>query len=172
MIIGIVAVDRNLAIGKDGRLPWRYSADMMFFMEQTTGNAVVMGRRTWLSLPKPLSNRLNIILSRQLQIEPQDSLVVMRDVESVLSLNNQASRHLFVIGGARVYESFLPHIERWVVTEVPLSVEGSDAFMPAGFLEGFELYEVRQLEEDLKVKFYERKNQRSENRGQTSEGVL
>src|SRR5215469_15423652 len=113
MIIGIVAVDRNLAIGKDGRLPWRYSADMKFFKEQTTGNAVVMGRRTWLSLRKPLPDRLNIVLSNQLQTEPQDPLIVMRDVKSVLSLAEQQSGHLFVIGGAKVYESFLPHVERW-----------------------------------------------------------
>jgi dihydrofolate reductase len=62
-----------------------------------------------------------------------------------------------VIGGAQVYESFLPHIERWIVTEIPLSVEGANTFMPANFLVGFELYELRQLDEDLRVKFYERK---------------
>ena len=63
MIIGIVAVDRNLAIGKGGKLPWHYSADMKFFKETTIGNAVVMGRRTWLTLKEPLPDRLNIVLS-------------------------------------------------------------------------------------------------------------
>jgi len=65
---------------------------------------------------------------------------------------------LFVVGGARVYEAFLPHIDRWIVTEVPLSVEDADTFMPASFLDGFELYEVRQLDEVLRVNFYERKS--------------
>ena len=60
MIIGIVAVDRNLAIGKGGRLPWHYSADMKFFKETTIGNAVVMGRHTWLTLKGPLPDRQNI----------------------------------------------------------------------------------------------------------------
>src|ERR687889_675557 len=62
-IIGIVAVDRAGAIGKGGTLPWHYSADLKFFKEQTTGNACVMGYKTWASLKKPLPNRLNIPLT-------------------------------------------------------------------------------------------------------------
>src|SRR6266566_2006090 len=141
-IIGIVAVDQNLAIGKAGRLPWHYSADMKFFRQTTTGNAVVMGRRTWLTLKGPLKDRRNIVL---------------RDIDSVLDFVRAQDVHLFVIGGAQVYESFLPHIERWIVTEVPLAVEDADTFMPAKFLDGFEMYELRQLDENLRVKFYERK---------------
>ena len=156
MIIGIVAIDRNLAIGKDGRLPWHYSADMKFFKETTLGNAVVMGRHTWLTLKKPLQDRQNIVLSRQTEIPSQDSLIVLPDIDSVLRLARSLTRHLFVIGGAKVYESFLPHIERWIVTEIPLSVAGANTFMPANFLDGFEMYELRQLDEDLRVKFYER----------------
>ena len=156
-IIGIVAIDRNLAIGKDGKLPWHYSADMKFFKETTIGNTVVMGRRTWLTLKGPLKDRTNIVLSRDPEITSNDSIIVMRDVDSVIELSKTQDAHLFVIGGAKVYEAFLPHIERWVVTEVPLSVEGADTFMPANFLEGFEMSELRQLDEDLRVKFYERK---------------
>src|SRR5216684_7864677 len=80
-IIGIVAVDTDLAIGKGGKLPWHYSADMKFFKETTIGNAVVMGRHTWLTLKKPLKDRLNIVLSNQLDQSPPDSLVVLSDVE-------------------------------------------------------------------------------------------
>ncbi len=155
-IIGIVAVDRNLAIGKGGKLPWHYSADMKFFKETTIGNTVVMGRRTWLTLKGPLPNRQNIVLSRDQNLASNDSLIVMSEIESVLDFARQQEGHLFVIGGAKVYESFLPHIQRWIVTEVPLAVEGADTFMPANFLEGFELYEFRQLDEGLRVKFYER----------------
>ena len=155
-IIGIVAVDRNGAIGKGGRLPWHYSADMKFFKETTMGNTVVMGRHTWLTLKGPLKDRQNIVLSRDKSIPSQDSLMVLSDIKSVLEFSHNHEGHLFVIGGAQVYESFLPHIERWFVTEVPLAVEGADTFMPGNFLEGFELYEVRQLDEGLRVKFYER----------------
>ena len=162
-IIGIVAIDHNFAIGKDGKLPWHYSADMKFFKETTMGNTVVMGRRTWLTLKGPLKDRTNIVLSRDPQITSNDSIIVMRDVDSVIELSKTQDAHLFVIGGARVYEAFLPHIERWVVTEVPLSVDGADTFMPANFLEGFEMFELRQLDENLRVKSYERAaEQRSE----------
>jgi dihydrofolate reductase len=155
-IIGIVAIDRNLAIGKGGRLPWHYSADMKFFKETTIGNAVVMGRRTWLTLKGPLKDRQNIVLTRDPTFDSQDLLIVMNDVQSVLAYAGKEDCHLFVIGGAQVYQSFRPHIDRWIVTEVPLAVEGADTFMPANFLDGFEMYELRQLDEGLRVKFYER----------------
>ena len=156
MIIGIVAVDRNGAIGKGGKLPWHYSADMKFFKETTTGNAVVMGRKTWLSLKKPLPNRLNIVLSRQSEIEPQDTLVVLRDLESVLSLAKTLASDLYVIGGEQVYQSFLPYIDKWIVTEVPLTIEDADAFVPKNYLEGFREVRARELDENLIARFYER----------------
>src|SRR5580765_6184233 len=96
-IIGIVAVDQNLAIGKRGGLPWHYSADMKFFKQMTIGNAVVMGRRTWLTLKGPLKDRQNIVLSRQHEFPSPDSLIVLPDVESVLDLEKTQDGHLFVI---------------------------------------------------------------------------
>lgn len=156
MIIGIAAVDRKNAIGKRGKLPWHYSADMKFFRETTTGHAVVMGRKTWLTIGKPLKNRLNIVLSRDSSIEPQESLLVFSDIESALSFSNSLTTDLFVIGGAQIYEAFLPHIERWIITEVPLTVSGADAFMPKGYLEGFKVVESKSIGEDLVVKFYQR----------------
>src|SRR5260370_1686252 len=129
-IIGIVAVDRNLAIGKGGKLPWHYSADMKFFKKTTIGNTVVMGRRTWLTLKGPLPDRQTIVLSRDRNLAASDSLIFMSDVESVLDFARKQAGHLFVLGGAKVYELFLPHIHRWSVTEVPLVVEGADTFMP------------------------------------------
>ena len=157
MIIGIAAVSRNNAIGKGGKLPWHYSADMKFFKETTTGHAVVMGRKTWLTLKKPLKNRLNIVLSRDSSIDPQESLVVLRDLESVLSLSKSLTTDLFVIGGAQIYKEFLPHIERWVITEVPLTVSAADAFMPEGYLEEFKRSETRKLDDELRVVTYERR---------------
>jgi dihydrofolate reductase len=156
MIIGIAAVDRQDAIGKDGKLPWHYSSDMKFFRETTSGHAVVMGRRTWLTLNKPLKNRLNIVLSRDSSIEPAESLLVLRDLESVLSFNESLTTDLFVIGGAQIYKAFLPHIERWLITEVPLTVKEADTFMPENYLTGFKRYKKRGLDEELTVSFYER----------------
>jgi dihydrofolate reductase len=156
MIIGIAAVDRKGAIGKGGKLPWHYSADMKFFRETTTGHAVVMGRKTWLTIGKPLKNRLNIVLSRDASIEPQESLLVFSDIDSALSFSNSLTTDLFVIGGAQIYEAFRQHIEQWIITEVPLTVSGADAFMPQGYLDGFEVIESKSIGDDLVVKFYSR----------------
>src|SRR5918993_3156462 len=156
MIIGIVAVDRNGAIGKGGKLPWHYSADMKFFKKTTTGNACVMGYKTWLTLKKPLPNRLNIVLTRNAEVEPHENVVVARSIDLVLAMGKQLDGDLFVIGGEQVYRSFLPHIDQWLVTEVPLEVEGADTFIPENYLDGFERTGSQTLEDDLKVATYER----------------
>jgi dihydrofolate reductase len=156
MIIGIAAVARNGAIGKKGKLPWHYSADMKFFKRTTMGHAVVMGRKTWLTLKKPLTGRLNIVLSRDGNLDPQESLVVLRDIDSVLSFNSSITTDMFVIGGAQIYREFLAHIEKWIITEVPLTVEGADAFMPEGYLDDFKRAGSEKIDDELVVKFYER----------------
>ena len=94
--------------------------------------------------------------SFEYSVEPAVSVIVLRDVASVLSLAKDLNRDLFVIGGAQVYRSFLPHIEKWIVTEVPLTIEGADAFVPDNYLEGFRSTGARELEENLTARFYER----------------
>lgn len=155
-IIGIVAVDGNGAIGKGGQLPWHYSSDLRFFRQQTTGHACVMGYKTWLTLKKPLPGRLNLVLSRGSEIAPLPSLLVFRDKLEVLSLLPYLSCDLFVIGGKQIYETFQAEINRWIVTEIPLKVEGADTFMPAGFPNGFTPVEALPLEEGLTARVYER----------------
>ncbi|HEX8920947.1 MAG TPA: dihydrofolate reductase [Pyrinomonadaceae bacterium] len=155
-IIGIVAVSRNGAIGRGGSIPWHYSADLKFFKQQTVGHACVMGSRTWRSLKKPLPNRLNLVLSRQAELEAQPSVVVLRDKQEVLSLKPYLSCDLFIIGGQQVYRAFREEIEKWIVTEIPLVVEDADTFMPEDFLQGFHPYDSRQLEDNLNVTFYEK----------------
>ena len=162
MIIGIVAIDRNGAIGKGGKLPWHYSSDMKFFKATTTGNACVMGYNTWLTLKKPLPNRLNIVLSRKAETDQQESVIGARSVDEVLEIAKNLTTDLYVIGGEQVYRSFLPHIDKWLVTEVPLSVEGADTFVPENYLDGFNLTERNELDEDLKVSTYERNRGASE----------
>lgn len=155
-ITGIVAVDRNGAIGKGGQLPWHYPADLKFFREQTTGNACVMGYKTWLTLRRPLPGRLNVVLTRRAEVEPRAGVVWLRDKQSALSLKEYLSCDLFVIGGAEVFEMFREEIDRWLVTEVPLAVEGADTFMPPDFLQSFRAGDERDLGDGLKVTFYER----------------
>lgn len=155
MLIGIVAIDGAGAIGKGGGLPWHFPADLRFFREQTTGHACLMGRKTWLSLKRPLPGRLNVVLSRGAG-EPRASVVWLRDHLSALSLAEYLRGDLYVLGGAQIFGLFRGHISRWVVTRVPLTVEGADTFMPPDFLEGFRPYDARDLGDDLKVTFYER----------------
>ncbi|HEX9918213.1 MAG TPA: dihydrofolate reductase [Pyrinomonadaceae bacterium] len=159
-IIGIVAVDRNGAIGKGGSIPWHYPADMKFFKEQTSGHACVMGRRTWASLKRPLKNRLNVVLSRsagmEAREEEQQEVIVLPDKRPVLALAPYLSCHLYIIGGEQIYKTFQPEIEQWIVTEIPLAVEGADTFMPSGYLQGFRPQHSLSLADELTVTFYER----------------
>lgn len=156
-IIGIVAIDQNYAIGKGGQLPWHYSSDLRFFRQQTTNHACLMGYTTWLTLKKPLPGRLNLVLSRRSEITPQPSLLLLRDKSEVLALLPYLSCDLFVIGGLQIYETFFAEINRWIVTEIPLAVEGADTFMPARFLDGFTSVRSAQLDDELIARFYERR---------------
>ncbi|HZI17374.1 MAG TPA: dihydrofolate reductase [Pyrinomonadaceae bacterium] len=155
-VIGIVAVARNGAIGRGGGLPWHYPADLKFFKEQTSGHACLMGHKTWLSLRRPLPNRLNVVLSRRAEPEPCESVVWLRDAVSAYSLAGYLRCDLYVLGGARVFADFAGRIERWVVTEIPHAVEDADTFMPPDFLAGFEEDESRHLGDGLTVRFYRR----------------
>ena len=157
-IIGIVAIAKNFAIGKDGKLPWHYSADLKFFKQTTVNNAVVMGFNTWKSIGKPLPKRLNIVLSRSATIENQSEVLLLRGVEETLVLSKYLSGDLFIIGGASTYENFADAIDEWIVTEIPETIEDADTFMPQDFLNAFELQETKELENDLTVKNYMKKS--------------
>lgn len=155
-IIGIVAVAKNLAIGKEGKLPWHYSSDLKFFKQTTSGHAVVMGYNTWLSIGKPLPNRKNIVMSRSRSIDDFPEVVVARNVDEVLDIAKSSVTDIFVIGGAETYGLFADSIDSWLVTEVPDEPSGADAFMPSDFLNGFCETEEIELEGGLKVKTFTR----------------
>jgi dihydrofolate reductase len=80
----------------------------------------------------------------------------LSDVDSVLSLNESLATDLFVIGGAQVYEAFLPRIEQWIITEVPVTVKGADTFMPLGYLLEFKQTDSKSIGDNLIVKYYQR----------------
>ncbi len=155
-IIGIVAITRNFAVGKDGKLPWHYAADLKFFKQTTVNHAITMGFRTWQSIGKPLPKRLNIVVSRSAKIENQPEVLLLRNRQEVLALSKYLNCDLFVIGGAKTYESFSDAIEKWIVTEVPLDIEDADTFMPEDFLSGFQLKETKELVDDLRVKIFDK----------------
>ena len=156
-IIAIIAIAKNYAIGRDGKLPWHYPADLKFFKETTTGNAVVMGSHTWESIGKPLPNRLNVVLSRSAEIEETPNVKLLRSKDEVLELAKTLDTDLFIIGGAKTFETFADAIDKWIVTEIPVSIDDADTFMPENFLEGFKTTKEMELADDLKVRVLERK---------------
>lgn len=128
MISIIVACSENNVIGKDNGLIWRLSNDLKRFKALTTGHAIVMGRKTFESIGRPLPNRRNIILSKNL--EAMDGCEIMRSSGEVLELAKSTDEELFIIGGGQVYEQFLPFADKLYLTLVHTEAEG-DTFFPA-----------------------------------------
>ena len=155
-IIGIAAIAENLAIGKNGKLPWHYPADLKFFKKTTLNSAIVMGYNTWDSIGKPLPKRFSIVLSRSRKIKHQPNVILMRNKQEVSALAKFLKADVFIIGGAETYKTFAGDIKKWIVTEIPETITDADAFMPKDFLEGFEVEEKIELEGNLKVKIYEK----------------
>ena len=126
----IWAQARGGVIGADGALPWHLPEDLKLFRERTTGSTVVMGRRTWESLPerfRPLPGRTNVVLTS----DPGWSADGARRAGAVDDVLDEVG-DVWVIGGGAVYAAFLPHADRLVVTDVDLSVEGDTWAPPVG----------------------------------------
>jgi dihydrofolate reductase len=124
----IVARARNGVIGRDGTLPWRLPEDLAHFKRTTMGHPVVMGRRTWESIGRPLPGRRSIVVSRQPGFAAAGAEVAP-SLEAALALCAGASE-VFVIGGARLYAEALPEADRLIVTEIDADFEG-DTHWPA-----------------------------------------
>ena len=128
----IVARASNGVIGRDGTLPWRISADLKRFKALTMGSAMIMGRRTFDSLPGVLPGRRHIVLTRD-RTWSAEGAEVAYDVEEALALAGEES--VSIIGGAEIFELFLPHADRIELTEVLGDIHG-DTVMPDPRSEG------------------------------------
>jgi dihydrofolate reductase len=129
----VVAVGENGAIGKDGALPWRLHSDMRYFRKVTMGKPIVMGRRTFESLPRVLDGRLNIVLSRDTSFEARGA-VVAHDLEEALTVARRETERsdageIMVIGGAEVFRAVFPQAGRIYLTEVEAAPE-ADTWFP------------------------------------------
>jgi dihydrofolate reductase len=120
----IAAVARNRAIGIDGKLPWHYSEDLKRFKRLTTGHTVLMGRKTFESIGRPLTNRRNVVLSSR----PLPGVETYSTLESALRQLRDEEK-VFVIGGGAVYASVLERADELYLTVIPRVVE-ADAFFP------------------------------------------
>ncbi|MEM7074792.1 MAG: dihydrofolate reductase [Pseudomonadota bacterium] len=130
MLSLVVARDRNGAIGRDGAIPWHLPEDLGFFQRETTGAPIIMGRRTWESLPyRPLKNRMNIVVSSG---APDAADHVAPSVNAALAAAHaKGHARLYGIGGAGIYAEMLPMADRLLVTEVDLEVSDADTWFPA-----------------------------------------
>ena len=124
----IVARARNGVIGRDGRLPWRLPEDLAFFKRTTMGHPIVMGRRTWESIGRPLPGRRNIVVSGQAGFAAGGAEVAPSLDEALRRC--AGSDEVFVIGGAQLYAEALPRAGRLIVTEIDADFEG-DTHWPA-----------------------------------------
>ena len=127
----VVAVARNGVIGRDGGLPWRISSDLKRFKAITMGKPVIMGRKTWESLPRrPLAGRRNIVVTRDRHYRAEGADVVASIEEAVAQAKLTASDEICVIGGAEIFRLMLPQASRLYFTEVDLMPEGDVIFPP------------------------------------------
>lgn len=129
-ISAIVAISENNAIGKDNQLPWHLPEDLKFFKRTTMGKPVLMGRKTFDSLGRPLPGRLNIVLSRGNVALPESVLLYHSLEEGIDKLKDSDSDEVFIIGGGQIFEEAMDLIDRLYITEVHTTIEGANAFFP------------------------------------------
>ena len=121
----IVAYAQNRVIGRDNTLPWKLPSDLAHFKRTTLGHPIIMGRKTWESLGRPLPGRRNIVISRDANYPAQGAQCVTSLAQAIAAV--QDLEEAFVIGGAQIYQEALPFAQQVIATEVQESVEG-DAF--------------------------------------------
>ena len=145
-LIAVVAMASNRVIGRDGALPWHLPEDLKFFKRLTSGGTVVMGRKTYESIGRPLPKRRNIVLSRSLDAAPEGCELAADLGELDLS------GEVFVIGGAQIYAALMDQLDEIVLTYVFEAHEG-DTFLPA-FESQFELHEILFETSEFEVRRY------------------
>ena len=139
MLSMIFACDEEGAIGKDGDLPWRQSSDLQFFKRTTLNKTVVMGRKTWDSLGRPLPKRRNIVMTRS---GLRDDVETM-SFEEVMALAE--NEEVVIIGGGEIYALFLPHAKEVHRTIIHTVVSDADTFAPDIESEGFHMIGERRV---------------------------
>jgi dihydrofolate reductase len=122
----IVARSRNHVIGRDNQMPWKISADLQFFKRITMGFPVIMGRKTWESIGRPLPGRRNIVVSRNQDYQATGGELVGSLDEALKSLSEFP--RVFVIGGEQLFKQAFDKADRLYITEIDLDIEGGDTF--------------------------------------------
>jgi dihydrofolate reductase len=125
----VAAVARNGVIGADGGLPWHLPDELRLFKETTLGHVLVMGRRTYESIGRPLPGRTTVVVTRRADWSPgTDEVVVAHSVDEALQRARAVDDEVFVVGGGELYAAALPHADRLVLTFVEQEPEGDTTF--------------------------------------------
>lgn len=131
ILSAIVAMSENNAIGKDNDLPWRLPDDLKFFKRTTMGCPVLMGRKTFESLGRPLPGRLNIVVSGQEDLELPEGVLLYNDLKQAMErLEEEGTEQGFVIGGGNIYKQLMPELDRIYLTKVHTVIEGAHTYFP------------------------------------------
>jgi len=127
----IVAFSENNVIGKNGKIPWYISDDLKRFKKLTTDHTIIMGRKTWESLPiKPLPNRKNIVLTKNPDFVEGAEAIKSDSVQEILDYcNNHENEEIFIIGGEQIYEEFLQFTSKIYLTYIDKKIDG-DTYFP------------------------------------------
>lgn len=148
-LIAIVAMSSNRVIGRDGTLPWHFPEDLKFFKRTTLGHPILMGRKTFDSIGKPLPGRRNIVLSRTML--PREGVEIIADIADLRAGTDET---VFLIGGAQLFESLLPQCDGMYLTWIAQPYEGDTFFPPFESLFGEP--RIEGTAEGLEFRYYER----------------
>jgi dihydrofolate reductase len=124
----VAAIASNNVIGKENSLPWNIPEDLKRFKQMTSGHTILMGRKTFDSIGRPLPNRQNIVMTKDENFE-QEGIKVINDFDEALELIKESNEDVFIIGGSKIYELFEPVANSLAITRILKDFEG-DAFFP------------------------------------------
>ncbi len=131
ILSSIVAAAENNAIGKDNQLPWHLPKDLQFFKRTTMSKPILMGRKTWESLGKPLPGRLNVVVSRQKDLKLPEGVLQCKSLEEgIKRIEEENQEETFIIGGGTIFEETMDKIDRLYMTRVHTVIEDATTFFP------------------------------------------
>lgn len=129
IISAIVAKTRNNVIGKDNKMPWHISEDLKYFKKITSGHAIILGRKNYESIGRPLPNRINIVLTKNKSFDCPGCIKCSSIEEALKFAYDQGEKEAFIIGGGQIYEQSKEYWDRIYITEINTELEG-DVFFP------------------------------------------
>ena len=147
----IVAKAKNNAIGKSGKIPWNIPEELQYFKEKTINSVVIMGRKTYESIGKPLDQRINIIISNN-NVFSEENCFTVKSLDEAISLAKRFDKEIFIIGGERLYKEAIDIVDRMYITEVFVDVKEADAFFPEIDKTKFDITYGKVLGNDIKYR--------------------